>query len=80
MLGAAVTILLVELVIYQKRDEASRLDAERMRRRDHFVTQLRACFKSFRQLKLRLYKPSSPSRTNGISTREGGFRLYSCNF
>lgn len=41
MLGAAVTILLVELVIYQKRDEASRLDRERMRRRDHFAEQLK---------------------------------------
>lgn len=41
MLGAAVTILLVELVIYQKRDEASRLDKERMRRRDHFSDQLK---------------------------------------
>jgi hypothetical protein len=41
MLGAAVTILLVELVIYQKRDEASRLDQERMRRRDHFVDRLK---------------------------------------
>lgn len=41
MLGAAVTILLVELVIYQKRDEASRLDQERMRRRDQLAEQLR---------------------------------------
>ena len=41
MLGAAVTILLVELVIYQKRDEASRVDRERMRRRDHFTDQLK---------------------------------------
>jgi hypothetical protein len=41
MLGAAVTILLVELVIYQKRDEVSRVDRERMRRRDHFTDQLK---------------------------------------
>ncbi|MEO1093815.1 MAG: pentapeptide repeat-containing protein [Cyanobacteria bacterium J06638_28] len=41
MLGAAVTILLVELVIYQKRDEASRLDQERMRRRDQLADQLK---------------------------------------
>jgi hypothetical protein len=41
MLGAAVTILLVELVIYQKRDEADRLDRERMRRRDQFADRLK---------------------------------------
>ena len=41
MLGAAVTILLVELVIYQKRDEASRLDQARARRREHLTDQLK---------------------------------------
>lgn len=41
MLGAAVTILLVELVIYQKRDEASRIDRARSRRQDHLTDQLR---------------------------------------
>ncbi len=41
MLGAAVTILLVELVIYQKRDEVDRLDRERMRRRDQFADRLK---------------------------------------
>lgn len=41
MLGAAVTILLVELVIYQKRDEVERLDRERMRRRDQFADRLK---------------------------------------
>jgi hypothetical protein len=41
MLGAAVTILLVELVIYQKRDEASRLDQARSRRREHLTQQLK---------------------------------------
>jgi hypothetical protein len=50
MLGAAVTILLVELVIYQKRDEASRLDQVRQRRREHLTTQLkRACTLERRQ-------------------------------
>lgn len=41
MLGAAVTILLVELVIYQKRDEASRIDQARTRRREHLTEQLK---------------------------------------
>lgn len=41
MLGSAVTILLVELLIYQKRDEADRLDRERMRRRDQFADRLK---------------------------------------
>jgi hypothetical protein len=41
MLGAAVTILLVELVIYQKRDEASRFDQTRRRRREHLTDQLK---------------------------------------
>lgn len=41
MLGSAVTILLVELVIYQKRDEVERLDRERMRRRDQFAERLK---------------------------------------
>ncbi|MDB9524486.1 pentapeptide repeat-containing protein [Oscillatoria sp. CS-180] len=44
MLGAAVTILLVELVIYQQRDEASRLDQAQMRRKEHFVNQLRRSY------------------------------------
>ncbi len=41
MLGAAVTILLVELVIYQKRDEASRIDEALARRREHLTNQLK---------------------------------------
>lgn len=41
MLGAAVTILLVELVIYQKRDEANRIDQALARRREHLTSQLK---------------------------------------
>lgn len=41
MLGAAITILLVELVISRKRDEVSRIDQERDRRREHFIEQLK---------------------------------------
>ena len=41
MLGAAVTILLVELVIYQKRDEANRIDQALTRRREHLTSQLK---------------------------------------
>ncbi|MGF1459772.1 MAG: pentapeptide repeat-containing protein [Leptolyngbyaceae cyanobacterium] len=41
MLGAAVTILLVELVIYQKRNEASRISQTRSRRREHLTEQLK---------------------------------------
>ncbi|MEO1297364.1 MAG: pentapeptide repeat-containing protein [Cyanobacteria bacterium J06636_16] len=52
MLGAAVTILLVELVIYQKRDEASRLDQERMRRRNHFAMQLKQARPTDRRQKI----------------------------
>lgn len=52
MLGAAVTILLVELVIYQKRDEASRLDRERMRRRDQFAAQLKTARSQDRRQKI----------------------------
>lgn len=52
MLGAAVTILLVELVIYQKRDEASRIDRNRMRRREHFVDQLKSAQKQDKRQKI----------------------------
>lgn len=52
MLGAAVTILLVELVIYQKRDEASRVDQERMRRQDYFTQQLKQAHHPNRRQKI----------------------------
>jgi hypothetical protein len=54
MLGASVTILLVELVIYKKRDEASRLDQERMRRRNHFAGQLKQAQHGDRRQKILL--------------------------
>jgi len=52
MLGSAVTILLVELVIYQQRDETSRLDQERMRRRDQFIEQLKTMRSPLRRQKV----------------------------
>lgn len=40
MLGASVTILLVELVIYQRRDKASQTDRERAQRRERLIQKL----------------------------------------
>ncbi|MEM6838248.1 MAG: pentapeptide repeat-containing protein [Cyanobacteria bacterium P01_C01_bin.120] len=52
MLGAAVTILLVELVIYQKRDEVSRVDRARTRRQEHLIEQLRRTRKTDQRQKI----------------------------
>lgn len=52
MLGAAVTILLVELVIYQKRDEASRVNQALARRREHLTNQLKRAYSLERRQKI----------------------------